>query len=260
MSNISSMIHMLIRYALFIVIIIILLIIGLMFFYFTNQITYQNNKINTMFGIVTELIQKDIQPINIPLPSMSDPTQSMFQIPGSSCNLVEVSDSDDDSDNDDDDDDDEDEDEEHDEIPQINFTSPVDINEDTINIQLLDITDVTEVNNNDKVVSEECITLDMDMELDFKPDDKADDKPVVDNTSSEVIVEDGQIDELNITIIHSEPKHSGGSSSNHHKSLHVNELRKMAIQLQLIPQVEAKKLKKDELVDLLSKSAEAKQD
>ena len=63
MSNISSMIHMLFRYALFIVIIIILLIIGLMFFYFNNQITYQNNKINTMFGIVTELIQKDIQPI-----------------------------------------------------------------------------------------------------------------------------------------------------------------------------------------------------
>ena len=96
----------------------------------------------------------------------------------------------------------------------------------------------------------------MDMELDFKPDDKAD----VNNTSSEAIVEDSQVDELNITIIHSEPKHSGGSSSNHHKSLHVNELRKMAIQLQLIPQVEAKKLKKDELVDLLSKSTEAKQD
>ena len=258
MSNISSMIHMLFRYALFIVIIIILLIIGLMFFYFTNQITYQNNKINTMFGIVTELVQKDIQPINIPFPSMSDPTQNMFQIPGSSCNLIEVSDSDDDDDDDDDEDDDEDE--EHDEIPQINFTSPVDINEDTINIQLLDITDVTEVNNNDKVVGEECITVDMDMELDFKPDDKADDKSVVDNNSSEVIVEDGQVDELNITIIHSEPKHSGGNSSNHHKSLHVNELRKMAIQLQLIPQVEAKKLKKDELVDLLSKSAEAKQD
>ena len=207
-----------------------------------------------MFGIVTELVQKDIQPINIPFPSMSDPTQSMFQIPGSSCNLIEVSDSDDDSD--DDDDDDEDEDDDNHEIPQINFTTPVDINEDTINIQLLDITDVTEVNNNDKVVGEECITVDMDMEIDFKPDDK----PVVDNNSSEDIVEDGQVDELNITIIHSEPKHSSGNSSNHHKSLHVNELRKMAIQLQLIPQVEAKKLKKDELVDLLSKSAEAKQD
>lgn len=260
MSNISSMIHMLFRYALFIVIIIILLIIGLMFFYFTNQITYQNNKINTMFGIVTELIQKDIQPINIPFPTMSEPTQSMFQIPGSSCNLVEVSDSDNDSDDEDDDDDDDDgdddEDDEHDEIPQINFTSPVDINEDTINIQLLDITDVTEINNNDKVVSEECIAVDMDMEVDFKPDDKT----VDDNTSSEAIVEDNQTDELNITIIHSEPKHLGGTSSNHHKSLHVNELRKMAIQLQLIPQVEAKKLKKDELVDLLSKSAEAKQD
>jgi len=249
---------MLFRYALFIVIIIILLIIGLMFFYFTNQITYQNNKINTMFGIVTELIQKDIQPIDIPFSSVSDPAQSMFQIPGSSCNLIEVSDSDDDDD--DEDDEDEDEDEEHEEIPQINFTSPVDINEDTINIQLLDITDVTEVNNNDKLVGEECITVDMDMELDFKPDDKADDKTVDDNNSSEVIVEDGQVDELNITIIHSEPKHLGGNTSNHHKSLHVNELRKMAIQLQLIPQVEAKKLKKDELVDLLSKSAEAKQD
>jgi hypothetical protein len=34
----------------------------------------------------------------------------------------------------------------------------------------------------------------------------------------------------------------------------------MAVQLQLIPQVEAKKLKKDELVDLISKSTEAKQD
>jgi hypothetical protein len=34
----------------------------------------------------------------------------------------------------------------------------------------------------------------------------------------------------------------------------------MAVQLQLIPQVEAKKLKKDELVDLLGKSTEAKQE
>ena len=71
MSNISSMIHMLFRYAVFIVIVIILLIIGLMFFYFTNQITYQNNKINTMFGIVTEMVQKDIQPLNIPFKPLS---------------------------------------------------------------------------------------------------------------------------------------------------------------------------------------------
>ena len=106
MSNISGMIHMLFRYALFIVIIIILLIIGLMFFYFNNQINYQNNKINTMFGIVTEMIQKDIQPLNIPFSSISDPTQNMFQIPGSSSNLVEVSDSDSDDDDDDDEDDD----------------------------------------------------------------------------------------------------------------------------------------------------------
>ena len=245
MSNISSMIHMLFRYALFIVIIIILLIIGLMFFYFNNQITYQNNKINTMFGIVTELIQKDIQPLNIPFHSVSDPTQTMFQIPGSSCNLIDVSDSED-EDEDDDDDEDEDEDdddEEHDEIPQIVFTSPVDITEDTINIQLLDITDVTEV------VSEDVV------EVDFKSDDKTEGEFV----SSEEIVENQTTDDLNITIIHSEAKHSGGSSS-HHKSLHVNELRKMAIQLQLVPPVEAKKLKKDELVDLLGKSTEAKQE
>lgn len=245
MSNISSMIHMLFRYALFIVIIIILLIIGLMFFYFNNQINYQNNKINTMFGIVTEMIQKDIQPLNIPFSSISDPTQNMFQIPGSSSNLVEVSDSDSDDDEDDDDDDEDDEDGE---LPQIIFTSPVDINEDTINIQLLDITDVTEVNDNEKVVGE-------DMEVDFKPGDKTE----CDITSSEEIVENPHTDDLNITIIHSEPKHSGGSLS-HHKSLHVNELRKMAVQLQLIPQVEAKKLKKDELVDLLGKSTEAKQE
>ena len=93
------------------------------------------------------------------------------------------------------------------------------------------------------------------MEVDFKPGDKTE----CDITSSEEIVENPHTDDLNITIIHSEPKHSGGSLS-HHKSLHVNELRKMAVQLQLIPQVEAKKLKKDELVDLLGKSTEAKQE
>jgi hypothetical protein len=216
-----------------------------MFFYFNNQITYQNNKLNTMFGIVTDMIQKDIQPLNIPLPSISDPTQNIFQIPGSSNNLIEVSD----SDSDDEDEDEDEDDEEHDELPQIIFTSPLDVNEDTINIQLLDITDVTEVNDDVKVFN-------MEVEVDFKPGDKTE----CDIISSEEIVENHHTDDLNITIIHSEPKHSGGSLSNHHKSLHVNELRKMAVQLQLIPQVEAKKLKKDELVDLLGKSTEAKQD
>jgi hypothetical protein len=220
-----------------------------MFFYFNNQITYQNNKINTMFGIVTELIQKDIQPLNIPFSSVSDPTQNMFQIPGSSCNLIDVSDSEDEDDDEDDDDDDDDDDEEHDEIPQIVFTSPVGITEDTINIQLLDITDVTEVNDNEKIVGEDVV------EVDFKSDDKTEGEFV----SSEEIVENQPTDDVNITIIQSEAKHSGGSSG-HHKSLHVNELRKMAIQLQLVPPVEAKKLKKDELVDLLGKSTEAKQE
>ena len=69
MTNISSMIQMLYRYALFVVMIIILLIMGLMFFYFTNQISYQNNKINAMFSIVTDLVQKDVQPLEIPFPN-----------------------------------------------------------------------------------------------------------------------------------------------------------------------------------------------
>ena len=246
MSNISSMIHMLFRYAVFIVIVIILLIIGLMFFYFTNQITYQNNKINTMFGIVTEMVQKDIQPLNIPFKPLSDPTQNIFQIPGSSVNLVEVSDSDDsdddedDEDEDDDDTDNDDDDKEQDEIPQIMFTTPVGVNDDNININLLDITDVDYINE-----ESDSKKIDSDNRI------KADDKMECDNDRNGETLED-----LNITIIHSEPKHNTLS----HKSLHVNELRKMAVQLQLIPQGEAKKLKKDELVDLLGKSTEAKQD
>ena len=251
MSNISSMVQMLFRYALFIIIIIILLIIGLMFFYFTNQITYQNNKINTMFGIVTELVQKDIQPFNIPFPSGCDPSQSMFQIPGPSCNLVDVSDSDDDDDEDDDDEDDDDEENNEDNSNTLSppiFNLPSDITEDIINIQLLDITDITDINKN-----EEISNVDVNVDADNKNDVRV-------ISTLEEIVEDTPIDDMNITIIHSEPKDANGHSSQHHKSLHVNELRKMAVQLNLIPQVEAKKLKKDDLIDLISKSTEAKQD
>jgi hypothetical protein len=211
-----------------------------MFFYFTNQITYQNNKISTMFGIVTDLVQKDIQPFDIPMSCGLNPSQNSFNFPGPSCGLVDVSDSDDDSDDDDDDDSDEDDDKENNENnenenSQPVFTLPDNTPEDNINIQLLDITDITEP------------------EVDINSDDKK--GSVVD--FPEEILENDNTEELNITLVHSEAKHPVNSSA-HHKSLHVNELRKMAVQLQLIQNVEAKKLKKDDLIELISKSTEGK--
>ena len=232
MTNISSMLQMLFRYAIFIVLIIILLIVGLMFFYFNNQITYQNNKINTMFGIVTDLVQKDIQPFDIPLSCSSDLTKHTFKIPGPSSNLVDVSDSDDDSDDSDDDSDDEDNNEIDVDIQQ---SQPI-FTDDGINIQLLDVTDITDITEPEPVV-----------------DMNSDDKENIVGEFSEEIHDDNNTDELNITLVHSEAKHPA-----HHKSLHVNELRKMAVQLQLIQNVEAKKLKKDDLIELISKSTETK--
>jgi hypothetical protein len=225
-----------------------------MFFYFTNQITYQNNKINTMFGIVTEMVHKDVQQFEIPMScSISNPTQNSFKIPGPSYGLVDVSDSDDDSDEESDDDAEEiigDISEVDNEKTQPVFTLSDSGGEDGININLLDITDITGVSD---------VALDNDI-IKFAEDMNLDDKKPTHNISPGEIVEDTATDELNITVIHSEMKHNGGTSTSHHKSLHVNELRKMAVQLQLIQNVEAKKLKKDELVDLISKSTEAKQD
>ena len=256
MSNISTMVQMIFRYAIFIVLIIILLIMGLMFFYFTNQITYQNNKINTMFGIVSDMVHKDVQQFDIPLSCNSDPTQNSFKIPGPSYGLVDVSDSDDDTDDDSDDDEDEADTNENEiccENSHPTFTLPDTTPEDSINIQLLDITDISDVNTNNEIIE-----LVQDVDSDDKPNtlDILPEKDV----EYKGIIEDINTDELNITVIHSESKQNGGSSSAHHKSLHVNELRKMAVQLQLIQNVEAKKLKKDELVDLISKSTEAKLD
>lgn len=254
MSNISTMVQMIFRYAIFIVFIIILLIIGLMFFYFTNQITYQNNKINTMFGIVTDMVHKDVQQFEIPMScSISNPSQSSFKIPGPSYGLVDVSDSDDDSDEESDDDAEEiigDINEVDNENTHPVFTLSDSGGEDGININLLDITDITGVSE---------VAVDNGI-IKFAEDMNSDDKKPTHDISPGEIIEDNNADELNITVIHSETKHNGGTSATHHKSLHVNELRKMAVQLQLIQNVEAKKLKKDELVDLISKSTEAKQD
>ena len=254
MSNISTMVQMIFRYAIFIVLIIILLIIGLMFFYFNNQITYQNNKITTMFGIVSDVILKETQAFDIPS-CISNQTQPTFKIPGPSYGLVDVSDSEDDTDEDDDDAEEKGNDhEDDDKKSQPIFTLSDTVGEDGININLLDITDITSVSEVavDNVVGNGIIDIVGDM--------NSDDKKPTHNTSPGEIIEDTNTDELNITVTHSESKQNGGTSTTHHKSLHVNELRKMAVQLQLIQNVEAKKLKKDELVDLISKSTEAKQD
>jgi len=273
MTNISTMLQMLFRYAIFIVLIIILLIIGLMFFYFNNQITYQNNKINTMFGIVSDLVQKDIQPFNIPLSCSPDPTKHTFKIPGPSPSLIDVSDSDDDSDDSDDDSDDGDDDIKEDTI-SVQQSQPV-FTDDGINIQLLDITDISDIANatttndvttnttndvttNDVTTNNVTISNDVTVEpvIDMTSDVK---ETTVNNLPEELHgYNNNNADELNITLVHSDVKHPNGNTAAHHKSLHVNELRKMAVQLQLIQNVEAKKLKKDDLIELISKSTEGK--
>jgi len=225
---------MLYRYALFVVMIIILLIMGLMFFYFTNQINYQNNKISAMFSIVTDLIQKDIQPLEIPFPTSTLPPNFEFTLPQPS-NLIEVSDSEDDDDDDDDDDD------ETTEVraPIVFETQCVD-EKGVSDIQYIDISDIIQ-----------------ETETQTEADDimKSDEKEVGDAECLEELPSFNKIDDVAITTIQSDTKHSiEGSHHHHHKSLHVNELRKMAVQLQLVQNVEAKKLKKDDLIDLLAKS------
>ena len=116
-------------------------------------------------------------------------------------------------------------------------------------LDIVDITDITDINNNE---AEEISNVYINMNANDKKSDE------VISTPQEIV--DTHVDDMNITIIQSEPKHAIGNSPQHHKSLHVNELRKMAVQLNLLPQVEAKKLKKDDLIDLISKSSEAKQD
>jgi hypothetical protein len=214
-----------------------------------------------MFSIVSDVIQKDVQQFDIPMPcSISNSAQNTFKIPGPSYGLVDVSDSDDDSDDDTDDGEDENKNETEEENTQPIFTLSDNVCEDGINIQLLDITDITGVTEASDVAKvTDVISTNNNINeitLDMNSDDK---KSAYEGLPSEVI-EDAVTDELNITVIHSETKHNGGSSTTHHKSLHVNELRKMAVQLQLIQNVEAKKLKKDDLIDLISKSTEAKQE
>ena len=240
MTNISSMIQMLYRYALFVVMIIILLIIGLMFFYFTNQITYQNNKINAMFSIVTDLVQKDIQPLDIPFPNSISPPKFEFMIPQPS-NLIEVSDSEDDDDDDDDDDDNDDENIVREPIVfelQDNELKSVD------EIQYIDISDVILEVDPEPVATDDSV---------LSEEKQVEEKVVY----PEELPSFEKIDDISIFTNHSEAK----QQHHHHKTLHVNELRKMAVQLQLVQNVEAKKLKKDDLIDLLAKSTgmEAKQ-
>jgi len=235
---------MLYRYALFVVMIIILLIMGLMFFYFTNQLTYQNNKINAMFSIVTDLVQKDVQPLDIPFPNSITPPKFEFMIPQTS-NLIEVSDSEDDDD-DDDDDDDEDDDDEDDEENIVREPIVFEIQDNELKsveeIQYIDISDVIQevepVVTDDSMVSQE----------------KQVEEQVI---CPEELQSFEKIDDISIFTNHSDAK----QQHHHHKTLHVNELRKMAVQLQLVQNVEAKKLKKDDLIDLLAKSTgmEAKQ-
>lgn len=232
MTNISSMIQMLYRYALFVVMIIILLIMGLMFFYFTNQISYQNNKINAMFSIVTDLVQKDVHPLEIPFPTSLAPPNFEFALPQSS-NLIEVSDSED-GDSDDDDDDDEDDDDCPTRVPIV-FEVHDSQEKGVEDIQYIDISDVIQETEllvtDDIMVSEEKQLEQVICQEELPSFDKTDDTIIFTN--------------------HSDAKHQHP----HHKTLHVNELRKMAVQLQLVQNVEAKKLKKDDLIDLLSKSS-----
>ena len=230
----SNILNMLLRYAFCIILIIILMILGLMFFYFNNQITYQNNKLNAMIDVVKDLAHIDVNsmPISCPyIPGKSFSSQTIPQTPQVSLqmNIIDVSDSEDDDSDDDDDEDD-------DGKCYINEGVSPDKETDDIVKELKGSVDIIEnCESSEKscgVVLEECIQVE-----EFKNPSSNDN-----NVTIEVVLDTSS----------SEPKHGLSNP----KSLNLNELRELAVQCNLMTLNEAKKLKKGELVELISKKTE----
>ena len=249
MSNILSM---LLRYTFCIISIIILLILALMFFYFNNQISYQNNKLNAMIDVVSDLVKKTPEPIVIPQPYIPGQTNNSF-IP--QMNIIDVSDSEDDDDDDDDDDEDEEEDDDDDDgdddIVGINYIDNIveQIVKDSENIDIV-LDDFNEVGDNkvgDNKVGDNKVG-----------DNKVGDNEVLgeleenktESQSPSLVDKDTSVTiEVSLdTDLTAQPKHRQIS----YKSLQVNELRELVFQKNLLPNSEVKKMKKNELIDLLN--------
>lgn len=247
----SNILNMLLRYTFCIISIIILLILGLMFFYFNNQIIHQNNKLNAMIDIISGLVQKPCDPIHLPCPFI--PGKTNTEIPFQSItsfvpdiNKIDVSDSEDDeTDNDDDDSDDDSHDGE----------CGLEISKDEIDINEIDIDESKECFDS---MGNICID---NNEVVVPATDESDDKDThlgnSDFSNESIQVGDNNITiEVSLDTSLSESK----NGTNNHKSLHLNELREMAIQLQILSSNEAKKMKKGELIDIISKKADHKSD
>ena len=213
----SNILNMLLRYTFCIISIIILLILGLMFFYFNNQIVYQNAKINSMIDVVSELVQKktDDNVISHPYTPGSSTNSFLPQM-----NIIDVSDSDIEDDDDDDDEDEDEDDDDDDEGEDENLQAFNNLEKEL---------DGLVIDYNDDVV--ESIEPDFDSNKEVSEDT---------NVTIEVSL-DAQL---------AEPKQQQIS----YKSLQVNEIREIVIQKNLLSSVEAKKMKKNELIDLLNKN------
>ena len=256
----SNILNMLLRYTFCIISIIILLILGLMFFYFNNQIIHQNNKLNAMIDIISGLVQKPCEPIHLSCPFI--PGKTNTEIPFHSIpsflpdiNKIDVSDSEDDETDVDDDSDDESD------AGVCELENGKDnIGKDEININEIDIIDSDQCfdgicqyenmsdicNNTVQVLDVTDESVDKDTSLDGG-----------DFSNESIQVGDNNITiEVSLDTSLSEPKHG----VHNHKSLHLNELREMAIQLQLISSNEAKKMKKGDLIDIISKQVDHKSD
>lgn len=230
----TIIINMLLRYTFCIISIITLLILGLMFFYFNNQIVYQNTKLNAMIDIVSGLVQKDAEPITIPQPYI--PGQSVTSFP--QMNIIDVSDSENDDDDDDEDDDEEDDDE--------------DVDEDVDNV---DTGFCGGIHFSEISVDNSCEIKDIVSEL-------VDSEKSTEFISSDAIETDVSDKERNVTIevtldtSVAEPKHEYSI----HKTLHVNDIRDIAIQMNLLSVSDAKKMKKNDLIELINSHTEHKSD
>lgn len=233
----SNILNMLLRYAFCIILIIILMILGLMFFYFNNQIVYQNNKLNAMIDVVKDLAQIDVNSMPISCPyipgqsysskSISQPSQIPLQM-----NIIDVSDSEDDDSDDDDDDEDDD---------AGKCCNDKDVvcdkeGEDIVNEldRVLEIIENCESGEKSHdAVLEECIQVEEFETLSSSKDNSVTIEVILDTSSAE-------------------PKHGLSNP----KSLHLNELRELVVQCNMLSMNEAKKMKKSELVDLISKKTE----
>jgi hypothetical protein len=232
MSNILNMLQNLFRYAFFIILIIILLMVGLLFFYFNNQIMFQNTKIDAMGSIISDIVHNNISnnnvviPMEIPLFSnTNDKQDDNIKCIEGKCDIKfgEIGC----------------------DVSQLNLIQVSDSEDDSSD----DESDDDESDNGDdesetfkmmsNVIELGCIS---NCEHSEEIHLNSDDKPYEEINKQEEIQQEPEIDIVNIH-----------KSTNDYKSMQVSELRKIASQLNNADQKEVKKMKKDELIDLLSR-------